>query len=279
MACSSDDENPEPEEQNVEFKIKKYTEIIFDGNGTPNGNMIEYFFDENGKKTKDHIIDVFGDKTWEYTYNDLGEVTKKSRKYLNQPIDIVESYFYNSENKLQKIYIDENNDGVVEDSIKFTYQTNQITAQWYTPGQEKKEFHFNNNRVLTSTKYIADLGIVRDELIIHDDASNISEIKQSTAYFKSKKNYEYEYDGKTNPFYNEFHNFYFNIVKRDGGLLSSHSLFFSPNNVTKTILISSDPSENYIITSSYDYNNASYPVNSETELNGVLQTQGSYEYY
>jgi len=279
LACSSDDENPEPEEQNVALKIKKYTSISFDENGSPNGHMVEYFFNENGKKTKDHIIDVFGDYTWEYAYNESGQVTKKSRKYLNYPIDIVENYMYNSENKLQKIFIDNDNNGVVEDSLKFTYQENQTIAQWHSTGQERKEFYYNNDGTLNSTKQIADLGIISDELIVHDASSNISQIKVTTAYFNSETNHEYEYDGKNNPFYNEFHDFYFNIVRRDGGLLSSHSLFFSPSNVTKTTFISNDPLENYTITSSYEYDSSNYPVSSEKKLNGVLQTQGSYEYY
>lgn len=279
LACSCDDKNPESEEQNAALTIKKYTSISHDENGTPNGYMIEYFFDENGKKTKDHIIDVFGDYTWEYNYNSDGQVTKKSRKYVNYPVDIVESYEYDSENKLQKIYIDEDNDGVAEDSLNFTYKKNQIIAQWSSPGQEQKEFYYNNDGVLTSAKHEYDLGVITDELIMHDSFSNISQINQTTANFNTEENYKYEYDGKTNPFYNEFHDFYFNIVWRDGGLFSSHSLFFSPNNVTKTIFTSSNSSDNYTVITTYDYNNSNYPVSSETKLNGVLQSQGSYEYY
>ena len=63
LACSNDDYNGSENPQ--ELKIKKYTSISFDANGTPNGEMVEYFFDENGKKTKDHIIDAFYDYFWE----------------------------------------------------------------------------------------------------------------------------------------------------------------------------------------------------------------------
>jgi len=279
LGCSNDDENPQSDEQNATLKIKKYTSISFDENGTPNGHMIEYYFDESGKKTKDHIIDDFGDKTWEYTYNSMGQVTKKSRKYLDYPIDIVESYIYNSENKLQKLYIDSDNNGVVEDSLIFTYQKNQINAQWHTPGQERKEFNYNNDGVLTSIKHLYDLGVIRDEIIQYGASSNISQINLTTESSSSETNHKYEYDGKVNPFYKEFHDFYFNIVWRDGGLFSSHSLFFSPNNFKKTTFTSSDSSDNYTVITTYDYKNSNYPLSSETKLNGVLQRQGSYEYY
>src|SRR5690554_5373846 len=96
LSCSSNDENSPPEEQNTELKIKKFTGISFDANGNPDGHLIEYYFDENGKKTKDHIIDVFGDYDWNYTYNNLGQVMNKSRTYLNYPTDIVEEYVYST---------------------------------------------------------------------------------------------------------------------------------------------------------------------------------------
>ena len=277
LACSNDDSH-QPEEQNTVFKIKKYTSISFDENETPNGQRIEYFFDENGKKTKDHIIDAFYEYIWEYTYHSFGQVTKKSRNHVNYPVDIVEEYIYNSENKLQKLYIDSNNDGVVEDSLIFTYQPNKIIAQWHTPGQERKEFSYTND-VLTSVKHFEDLGINSDEIITYDGSSNITQIKITTDYFNSETSHSYEYDGKRNPFYKEFHDFYFNVAWRDGGNLSKNSLFFSPSNVTKTIRTSSDSSENFVSETTYQYNSSNYPLSSLTKINGTLFSQATFEYY
>jgi len=275
LACSNDDNNGSENPQ--ELKIKKYSSISFDANGSPNGKMTEYFFDENGKKTKDHIIDVFGDYDWNYTYNALGQVTKKSRNHLNYPIDIVEKYIYNEENKLSYLFMDQENNGIYEDSLRFTYQTNQIIAQWYSPGDVRKEFYYDTSGNLNATKFIGDLGIVSEELITYDNTSNILQINYISG--TTMHDYAYEYDGKTNPFYKEFHAHFFNIVWRDGGLLSKYSLFFSPNNIIKITFTSTEPSENYTIETSYQYNSSNYPISSQTLLNGVLLNESTYEYY
>ncbi len=278
LACSNDDTTA-PEEQNTDLKIKKYTSISFDENGDTNGQMIEYFFDENGKKTKDHIVDAFIDYVWQYNYNDLGQVTKKSRNHVNYPVDIVEEYFYDSENKLEKLYVDSNNDGVVEDSLILSYQPNKIIARWHTPGHESKELSYNNEDVLTSVKHLEDLGININEVFSYDSSSNIILINLNTDFFNSESTYSYEYDGKANPFYKEYHDFYFNIAWRAGGHLFKNHLFFSPSNVAKTTRTGNDPSENFIIETSYTYNSENYPVSSETKLDGTLTSQETYEYY
>lgn len=274
LACSNDDDGGSEAAQ--ELKIKKYTSISFDANGSLNGEMIEYLFDENGKKTKGHIIDVFGNYEWDYTYNTLGQVTKKSRNHLNYPIDIVEKYIYN-ENKLSYLFMDQDNNGVYEDSLRFTHQTNQIIAQWHSPGDVRKEFYYDTFGNLNATKYIGDLGIVSDELTNYNNTLNILQINYISG--TTLHDYAYEYDGKTNPFYKEFQDHFFNIVWRDGGLLSTYSLFFSPNNITKITFTSTEPSENYTIETSYQYNNSNYPISSQTLLNGVLLTESTYEYY
>ncbi len=275
LACSNDD-NVGPETPQ-ELKIKKYTSISFDANGTPNGEMRDYYFDENGKKTKDYIKDGAGDYVWEYTYNNLGQVTKKTHNHLNYPIDFVEDYIYNSDNKLYVIFRDRDNDGVDVDSISFTYQTKQINAQWFTPGMERTEFYYNNTGVLTAVKHKGDLGIISDEVITYDGSFNITKLNVTTDYLNSESNYVYEYDGKINPFYEEFHSFHFNIDYY--GYLSMHSLFISPSNATKITRTGSDPLENFVSTTSYEYNSSNYPVSSRTELNGTLLSQATYEYY
>lgn len=277
LSCSSNDENSPPEEQNTELKIKKFTGISFDANGNPDGHLIEYYFDENGKKTKDHIIDVFGDYDWNYTYNNLGQVMNKSRTYLNYPTDIVEEYVYSTENRLSYLFLDQDNNGVAEDSLRFTYETNQINAQWYSPGNDKKEFYYDAAGFLNATKYIGDLGVVTEELITYDSASNIVQINFTTG--STQHNYTYEYDGGINPLYKEFHDYYFNIVWRDGGLLSKYSLFFSPNNITKITFSSTEPSENYTITKNTIYNADGYPLSAEVRKNDVLIEELTYEYY
>ncbi len=156
VACSNDDKSTQPEEQNS-FKIKKYTSISLDSNGSPNGEMVEYFFDENGKKTKDHIINSFYDYFWKYTYNNSGQVTRKAHDHLNYPIDFVENYYYGENSKPWIVFRDWDNDGADMDSISFSYQSQQINVQWHTPGQDRTEFTYNNAEVLTTVKHIGDV--------------------------------------------------------------------------------------------------------------------------
>ncbi len=276
LACSNDDENPMPEEQNTELKIKKYTSIFVDANGTPNGEIIEYFFDEKGKKTKDHIINAFYDYFWEYTYNDLGQVTRKAHNHLSYPIDFVENYYYGTNNKPIVVFRDWDNDGVDMDSISFSYQPQQINVQWFTPGQDRTEFNYNNTEILTSVKHIGDMGAVGDEIITYDSSSNIINLN-ITSNLNYEVNHEYEYDEKINPFYEEFHNFPFNTYYY--GYISSHPLFISPSNATKIIRAGTDSSEDYVLETTFQYNNSDYPISSITKKDGVLISQATYEYY
>lgn len=276
LACSNDDENPLPEEQNTELKIKKYTSISIDANGSPNGEIVEYFFDENGKKTKDHIINSFSDYFWEYTYNDLGQVKRKAHNHLNYPIDFVENYYYGTNNKPWVVFRDWDNDGVNMDSISFSYQPQKINVQWHTPGQDRTEFSYNNEDVLTTIKHMGDPGTVGDEIITYDSSSNIINLN-ITFNLNHEVNHKYEYDEKINPFFEEFHNFPFNTYYY--GYLSSHPLFISPSNATKITRIGTDSSENFVIETSYQYNSSNYPISSETKREGVLISQAIYEYY
>ena len=275
LACSNDDNNGSENPQ--ELKIKKYISISLNPDGTPNGEMTEYFFDENGKKTKDHIVNSSYNYYWDYTYNDFGQVTRKAHNHLNYPIDFIENYYYGENNKPWVVFRDWDADGVDMDSISFSYQPQQVNVQWFTPGQERTEFYYNNAEVLAAVKHIADLGIVSDETITYDSASNVTNLNVTTEYFNEETNHEYEYDGKVNPFYEEFHNFPFNTYYY--GFLSTHPLFISPSNATKITRTGTDSSENYIIKTSYQYNSSNYPISSEAKLDGVLISQATYEYY
>lgn len=277
FACSNDDGSTTPEEQNTVLKIKRFTSVSLDSNGTPNGEMTEYFFDDNGKKTKDHIIYSSSEYFWEYSYNDRGQVTKKAHNHLNYPVDFVENYYYNENNKPWVVFRDWDADGVAMDSISFTYQPQQINVQWFTPGQERTEFYYNPSEVLTAVKHIGDLGIVSDEIITYDNSLNITNLNLTTDYFNSEINHAYEYDGKINPFYDEFHNFPFNTYYF--GYLFDHSLMMSPSNATKIIRTGTDTTENYILDITYQYNDSNYPISSETTKDGVLVSRETYEYY
>jgi hypothetical protein len=274
LACSNDDNNGSENPQ--ELKIKKYTSISFDANGTPNGEMIEYFFDENGKKTKDHIIDAFYDYFWEYAYNDLGQITRKAHNHLNYPVDFVENYYYDQNDKPWVIFRDWDADGIDMDSISFSYQPQQTNVQWFTPGQQRTEFYYNNADVLISKKHFWDLGVVEDEIITYDNDFNIINV-DITSNFNGELNHDYEYDGKINPFYEEFHNYPFNTYYY--GYLFDHSLFISPSNATKITRVGTNSSENYVLEITFQYNDSDYPISSETEKNGVLISQATYEYY
>ncbi len=274
LACSKDDNNGSENPQ--ELKIKKYTSISFDANGTPNGEMIEYFFDENGKKTKDHIIDAFYDYFWEYAYNDLGQITRKAHNHLNYPVDFVENYYYDQNSRPWVVFRDWDADGIDMDSISFSYQPQQTNVQWFTPGQQRTEFYYNNADVLISKKHFWDLGVVEDEIITYDNDFNIINV-DITSNFNGELNHDYEYDGKINPFYEEFHNFPFNTYYY--GYLFDHSLFISPSNATKITRVGTNSSENYVLEITFQYNDSDYPISSETEKNGVLISQATYEYY
>jgi hypothetical protein len=274
LACSKDDNNGSENPQ--ELKIKKYTSISFDANGSPNGEMIEYFFDENGKKTKDHIIDAFYDYFWEYAYNDLGQITRKAHNHLNYPVDFVENYYYDQNSRPWVVFRDWDADGIDMDSISFSYQPQQTNVQWFTPGQQRTEFYYNNADVLISKKHFWDLGVVEDEIITYDNDFNIINV-DITSNFNGELNHDYEYDGKINPFYEEFHNFPFNTYYY--GYLFDHSLFISPSNATKITRVGTNSSENYVLEITFQYNDSDYPISSETEKNGVLISQATYEYY
>ncbi|WP_410006233.1 hypothetical protein [Aequorivita nionensis] len=274
LACSKDDNNGSENPQ--ELKIKKFTSISVDANGTPNGEMIEYFFDENGKKTKDHIIDAFYDYFWEYAYNDLGQVTRKAHNHLNYPVDFVENYYYDQNDKPWVIFRDWDADGIDMDSISFSYQPQQTNVQWFTPGQQRTEFYYNNADVLISKKHFWDLGVVEDEIITYDNDFNIINV-DIASNFNGELNHDYEYDGKINPFYEEFHNYPFNTYYY--GYLFDHSLFISPSNATKITRVGTNSSENYVLEITFQYNDSDYPISSETEKDGVLISQATYEYY
>lgn len=275
LACSNDDNNGSENPQ--ELKIKKYTSISFDANGTPNGEMIEYFFDENGKKTKDHIIDAFYDYFWEYAYNDFGQITRKAHNHLNYPVDFVENYYYDQNSRPWVVFRDWDADGIDMDSISFSYQPQQINVQWFTPTQERTEFYYNTTDVLTAVKHIGDLGIVSDEIITYDSTLNITNLNLTTDYFNLEINHTYEYDVKINPFYEEFHNYPFNTYYY--GYLFDHSLFISPSNATKITRTGTDTSENYVLEITFQYNDSDYPISSETKKDGVLFSRATYEYY
>lgn len=277
MACSTDDNNGPVETQ--ELKIKKYKNVFLDRDGNPNGQIVEYSFDENGKRTSEHKITDFSDFIWTYNYNDLGQVIKKTISYTGSSERGAEEYFYNSEKKLDKIYIDYDGDAVVEDSLKLTHQANKITIQHYDVGYSKKIFNFNSQGILLSTNSIGDMGIDTEEKIFYDGHYNITELHITTEYFEYSQNISYLNDGEVNPFYNEFKEFYFNIVWRDGGSLSQYPLFFSPSNVTKTTSVGSSSSENFTSQTLYEYNNSGYPLSSETKIDGVLKSRATYEYY
>ncbi len=275
IGCSNDD-NTEPDSPR-ELKIKRYTSLSLDANGNPNGEMLEYYFDENGKKTKDHFINSSAAYFWEYTYNELGQVTEKAHNHVNLPVDFVENYYYNQNNKPWVVFRDWDADGVDMDSISFSYQPQQINVQWFTPGQERTEFYYNTSEVLTAVKHIGDMGIVSDEILTYDGSMNITNLNLTTDYFNSEINHAYEYDAKTNPFYEEFHNFPFNTYYY--GYLFDHSLMMSPNNATKIIRTGTDTAENYVMEISYQYNDSNYPISSETRKDGVLVSRATYEYY
>lgn len=275
IACSNDD-NTEPDSPR-ELKIKRYTSLSLDANGNPNGEMLEYYFDENGKKTKDHFINSSAAYFWEYTYNELGQVTEKVHNHVNLPVDFVENYYYNQNNKPWVVFRDWDADGVDMDSISFSYQPQQINVQWFTPGQERTEFYYTTSEVLTAVKHIGDMGIVSDEILTYDSSMNITNLNLTTDYFNSEINHAYEYDAKTNPFYEEFHNFPFNTYYY--GYLFDHSLMMSPNNATKIIRTGTDTAENYVMEISYQYYDSNYPISSETRKDGVLVSRATYEYY
>jgi hypothetical protein len=149
-------------------------------------------------------------------------------------------------------------------------------VQWFTPGQQRTEFYYNNADVLISKKHFWDLGVVEDEIITYDNDFNIINV-DITSNFNGELNHDYEYDGKINPFYEEFHNYPFNTYYY--GYLFDHSLFISPSNATKITRVGTNSSENYVLEITFQYNDSDYPISSETEKNGVLISQATYEYY
>jgi len=281
LACSNDDKNIQPEEQNIELKIKSYVERGVDENGNLNGDDKEWFFDESGKIEQRRIAEIFYSdvRIIDYAYNNLDQIIEHKTTFLNSSGFATLKYYYDSEKKLD--YISEILEQGVRDTILDLIHTPDTIKIIFSPS-DLKILIFENN-ILKQINEEGDLGYYGEEMITYDGSQNI--IDRTITGNSSTGNdfysiYEYEYDDKVNPLYPYFNEHPLNFLEQPTFSLNYYAPFISPNNFTKYSFVTDyAPDRNFIITRDFQYNNDGYPVSSEIKKNGVLISKGSYEYY
>ena len=275
LACSNDDTNPQPEEQNA-FKIKKISGTIF------TGNQYATFYDEIGKITKSTNIDIDGNPALQedYLYNDLGQIIEfKITNLYSNIVIITNIYEYNNENKISTINTI-NNDGSVEAS-HFSYDNNLVFINYDSGGSKK--YIFNQNGKLIQTVYFT--GEPLNNTIIETINYNgdlITSIHYvHTNYPDYTEDFIFEYNDKMNSLYENFYthinNYIYNYSKYD---LRRYREEFSANVSTKTTFNTTIPDAfSYIDEFTITYNEEGLPINTIVTKNNAFYKEVIYEYY
>jgi hypothetical protein len=283
LACSNDD-NSQPEEQNTELKIKKFTSLGVDANGTPNGNSLEYFFNEDGTLSQKNEDEANSNYTRiiNYYYNPLGQLTKSIMTFSGVNTNRTLAYFYDSSDKLD--YITESVDGADPNLyFELTHQPNKITIEYASPGFYTT-LNFNNSTI-TSIDNLFDLGGHSTEDLVYDATNNILERPKVTVSGIPGEpdtfvENSYQYDDKINPLYASYNNYPLNLLGQYWFNLDYWKPFFSPNNFTSEVYTNTlRPEDNYTLLRTFQYNEDGYPTGAVVKKDGALVKELTYEYY
>lgn len=243
LACSSDDENPQPE-QNTELEIQKFTRTVHESNG--DAYRLNYFFDETGKITN-LLEDYFNDNSTvnnTYTYNSLNQIARIVTLFVDENrVGKTINYNYDATtNKLGSIQWIEKN-GSIFNTINFTYEGNTVITE-----HGGKIFLFGNNDKLRET--FASGGDPSFETNT-ETISYLVDLFTSLHYessLGSSENYDFKYEDKVNPLFKGFDEHINKYIYGFVGNMTNQKFNFSPNIYTKVEYTSSIPIYNYIET-------------------------------
>lgn len=280
LACSNDDDGGTEAPQ--ELKIKTFTTIGVDANGTPTGDNTEYSFNENGTLSQKKTDEAASDYTRviNYTYNQLGQLTESNMTFIGVNTNRRLGYNYDSVNKLD--YITESYDGAIpEIYFDLTHEPNKISVEHRSPGFY--DYLNYSNNILTSIDRLVDLGGYSTENLTYGVAHNLKEraINGSDGFNNDfTTNHTYEYDDKINPLYPSFNENPLNLLGQYWFNLDYWKPFLSANNFTNEVYTNTQlPQDNYTLLRTFQYNEAGYPISAVVKKDGVLIEEFAYEYY
>ena len=278
LACSNDDENPQPEEQTNDLKIQKFSRTVYD----PNGEIyrIDQLFDESGKVTN-RVEDYFNDNTTfndTYSYNTLNQVSAIQLRKVqdNSPRRTINYIYDESSNKLQNIqWVDLNGD--VANTIIFIYDGNTVMTE--------NDFGFRNltfDAIGKLTNTISGGGDIVYETVTEtiSHSENLITSLHYESSLGSTENYVFEYDNKVNPVFESFNANINNYIYGFVGNMKNFTYNFSENNYTRIEYTNtSDPSYNYTQIKTTQYNEDGYPISAVVKKDDVVIEELTYEYY
>ena len=281
LACSDDDENQQSEEQNT-FKIKKLSKTFYIEDGT--SYRLDYLYDESGKITK-WVHDYYNDGTIthdDYLYNDRGQILESKTTNINENrITRTISYVYDVSNRISTItYLSA--DGSINTS-HFSYENNTVFVIDDLGGNKKLSFNETGKLLNTVSSGNGNdpLNGTTTETINYTGNLVTSIHYEYSGGSISSKSYIYEYDNKTNPFFENFKNNINNYIYNFNGSMKSFKTDFSVNNFKKVKHSASvpAPSLNYTEVFTTQYNEQGFPTSAEVKRNDVLFEELTYEYY
>ncbi len=284
LACSNDNENHQPEEQNTELIIRKFTTVRIDSIDNPSGDRTEYSFNEDGILAQKKIDEASSDYTEiiYYSYNQLGQLTESNRTFVGVNYNRNLAYFYDTANNLD--YITESYDGATPVIyFELTHQPNKISIEYRSPGFY--DYLYYSNNILTSIDRLGDLGAHSTENLVYDASNNILERPQVmfSGFYGDPETHvvnNYIYDEKINPLYPSYNTNPLNLLGQYWFNLDYWKPFLSPNNFISEIYTNTqDPDRNYTLSRTFQYNEDSYPISAIVKKDGVLSEELTYEYY
>ena len=279
LACSKDDTQPiQEQEETTEFKIKKFSRMMYEPN-IP-FYRIDLLFDESGKITNS-VKDYYNDNTTYnriYSYNSLDQVTEIQHilVQLDSLTDKI-SYTYDEvSHKLQNIkWI---NYGENEDlSITFTYDGNMVMTE---DDFGFKNFNFDaNGKLINTLSAFGDIGYQEITENIDYSEDLITSIHYQGSLGASANN-TFEYDDKVNPLFQSFNESIHNYIYGFVGNMMNFKYHFSANNYSRIECTSTiDPSYNYTLLKTTQYNEDGYPISAVVKKDDVVIEELTYEYY
>lgn len=277
LACSNDDNEPQPEGNNQALKTFRFLE----NNGpTTLDSGKEFFLDQDGKMTMLNVIieNQPISITSQYLYNNDGTRNKIERKFENSLVNTF-YYEYNNLNQIKKITNDKEDDD--NPSIyDFEYSQGAIAIKeqldmWSTV------YSYNGNK-LVNVATVSDNGpILSFELIyIGDNVTQILEKSLSEVV----GTYTIEYDTKTNPLYSNFKEdtfFYSDIYDIDNPFIMEWVYYLSANNFTSIHYDNGNPNMEYTESNEIEYNENGKPISSisTSSRENLVVRRLTYQYY
>lgn len=275
MACSSDDDKPEP---NPELKIKKFIRMVYNTETNQNYTLTRTF-DESGKpilQTEETTNDAI---YREFTYNSNILISERIRSYQNNPVIVNDVFHYNSNNEIDSI-TSKSSQGDDYDTMIFEHFPNKII---YNRGQYVGgEYLYNANGVITEINTVGDISNSSTTITYASD--NISQIiirNFNGQTLTDTQTVSFQYDNGLNMLFPYFQNNYFNSTIGEYHYFLTGSIdYLSKNNYTQITYTNSDNSNHdYTITKNTTYDANGYPISSEVKKDNVLIEEHIYEYY